>query len=64
MLEVRLELEGSTLAEVRRFVQLTANTDGGCQVYQPDYSVEHPAALAATIPTRESEGWPCHAFGH
>ena len=56
MLEVRLELEGSTLAEVRRFVQLTADADGGCQVYQPDYSVETPAALVATIPTRESEG--------
>ena len=56
MLEVRLELEGSTLAEVRRFVQLTADADGGCQVYQPGYNMENLAALAATIPTRESEG--------
>ena len=56
MLEVRWELEGSTLAEVRRFVQLTADADGGCQVYQPDYSVEIPAALVATIPNHESEG--------
>ena len=49
MIEVQLNLDNCTLDDVRRFVELTKGVDGNAQPFQPDYSVDHPAALIAEI---------------